>query len=116
MTQQEIDKVRKDCTSVLLFHAEPIKSRLFYNNVLRLIYDRIDHKKEIKQLNERLEHRDAEIAILSRTRKGTWKDNGNGTVSCSECSTWFPAERKPYLLFCGYCGADMREEGDKDGC
>lgn len=38
-------------------------------------------------------------------RKGTWKDNGNGTISCSECGTWFPKEREPFLQFCGYCGA-----------
>ena len=36
-----------------------------------------------------------------------WKDNGNGTVSCSRCATWFQKEREPYLLFCGYCGAKM---------
>ena len=36
-----------------------------------------------------------------------WKDNKNGTVSCSRCSTWFQKEREPYLRFCGYCGAKM---------
>lgn len=41
---------------------------------------------------------------------GYWKDNGNGTVSCSRCATWFPKEREPYLLFCGYCGAKMDGE------
>lgn len=40
-----------------------------------------------------------------------WKDNKNGTVSCSRCLTWFQKEREPYLRFCGYCGAKMvREE------
>lgn len=38
-------------------------------------------------------------------RKGKWKDNGNGTISCSECGTWFPKEREPFLQFCGCCGA-----------
>ena len=38
---------------------------------------------------------------------GHWKDNGNGTVSCSRCATWFQKEREPYLLYCGYCGAKM---------
>ena len=38
---------------------------------------------------------------------GRWKDNGNGTVSCSRCATWFPKEREPYMRFCGYCGAKM---------
>ena len=36
-----------------------------------------------------------------------WKDNGNETVSCSRCATWFPKEREPYLLYCGCCGAKM---------
>ena len=44
-----------------------------------------------------------------KKRKGTWKDNGNGTISCSECGTWFPKEREPYLCFCGWCGARMRD-------
>ena len=39
-----------------------------------------------------------------------WKDNGNKTVSCSRCATWFPKEREPYLLYCGYCGARMDNE------
>lgn len=39
-----------------------------------------------------------------------WKDNKNGTVSCSRCSTWFQKEREPYLRFCGYCGAKMDGE------
>ena len=36
-----------------------------------------------------------------------WKDNGNETVSCSHCATWFPKEREPYLKYCGWCGAKM---------
>ena len=47
--------------------------------------------------------------VLLKKRKGTWKDNGNGTISCSECSTWFPKEREPYLCFCGWCGARMHD-------
>ena len=43
-----------------------------------------------------------------------WKDNKNGTVSCSRCSTWFQKEREPYLRFCGYCGAKM-DGGKLDG-
>lgn len=39
-----------------------------------------------------------------------WKDNGNGTISCSRCATWFQKEREPYLLWCGYCGAKMDGE------
>ena len=40
---------------------------------------------------------------------GHWKDNGNGTVSCNCCATWFPKIRESQLLFCGYCGAKMDE-------
>lgn len=47
--------------------------------------------------------------VLLKKRKGTWKDNGNGTISCSECGTWFPKEREPYLCFCGWCGARMHD-------
>lgn len=42
-----------------------------------------------------------------------WKDNKNGTVSCSCCSTWFQKEREPYLRFCGYCGAKMDAQGEE---
>ena len=40
---------------------------------------------------------------------GRWKDNGNGTVSCNWCATWFPKIRQSQLLFCGYCGAKMED-------
>lgn len=43
-------------------------------------------------------------------RHGHWKDNGNGTVTCSRCATWFQKEQEPYLLYCGYCGAMMDGE------
>ena len=49
------------------------------------------------------------IVLLKERRRGTWKDNGNGTISCSECGTWFPKEREPYLCFCGWCGARMHD-------
>ena len=41
-----------------------------------------------------------EIAELSRN----WTDNGNETISCPYCGTWFPKERCPYMNYCGYCG------------
>lgn len=47
--------------------------------------------------------------VLLKKSKGTWKDNGNGTISCSECGTWFSKEREPYLCFCGWCGARMHD-------
>lgn len=46
--------------------------------------------------------------LVEKPRKGKWIDNENETISCSECGTWFPKERKPFLCFCGYCKADMR--------
>ena len=42
--------------------------------------------------------------------KGKWTDNGNNTISCPFCDTWFPKEREPYMFCCPYCFADMREE------
>ena len=46
---------------------------------------------------------------------GKWEDNGNDTVSCSHCATWFQKEREPYLRFCGYCGAkmDLEEQNER---
>lgn len=40
---------------------------------------------------------------------GHWIDNGDETVRCCWCATWFPKTRKSQLLFCGYCGAKMDE-------
>ena len=40
---------------------------------------------------------------------GWWIDNGDGTVRCNCCATWFPKIRESQLLFCGYCGAKMNE-------
>lgn len=31
-------------------------------------------------------------------------------MTCSECGTWFPNDRAPYMRYCPYCGAKM----DKD--
>lgn len=49
----------------------------------------------------------AKAVNAAPVKHGHWKDNGNGTVSCSCCATWFPKEREPYLLYCGYCMARM---------
>lgn len=43
---------------------------------------------------------------------GRWKDNGNGTVSCNCCATWFPKIRESQLQFCGYCGAKMDDNNE----
>lgn len=39
-----------------------------------------------------------------------WIDNGDGTVRCNWCATWFPKRRESQLQFCGYCGAKMDEK------
>lgn len=44
-----------------------------------------------------------------------WRQNDNGTWSCSECSSWIPDEQHYYARFCLHCGARMdgrREDGD----
>lgn len=39
-----------------------------------------------------------------------WKDNGNETISCPHCGTWFPKEREPYMKYCGFCGKRIKED------
>lgn len=36
-----------------------------------------------------------------------WKENDNGTWSCSRCSSWLPNEQHHYARFCLHCGAMM---------
>ena len=42
-------------------------------------------------------------------RHGRWRQNDNGTWSCSECSSWIPDEQHYYAKFCLHCGAKMTE-------
>lgn len=42
-----------------------------------------------------------------RSTEHEWIDNGNDTVSCPECKTWFHKENAEYMRYCGYCGAKM---------
>ena len=56
----------------------------------------------------------ADFPIIEPKRnKGKWIQNNNGTYSCSLCQSWIPEEQHYYAQFCLYCGADMREKGDK---
>ena len=57
-----------------------------------------------------LEGNKPEIVEAVPVVHASWKDNGNGTISCRRCSTWFPKEREPYMRFCGCCGAKMDGE------
>ena len=43
-------------------------------------------------------------------RHGRWRQNDNGTWSCSECSSWIPDEQHYYAKFCLHCGARMDGE------
>lgn len=80
----------------------------------------MDREKLIKNIEQQISEPTNEFVVLwfseaeyvlellkEQERTGSWKDNGNGTISCSECGTWFQKEREPYLCFCGWCGAKM---------
>lgn len=46
--------------------------------------------------------------------QGHWINNDNGTMSCSECHTWFSRDcQSKFMNYCGYCGTRM--EGNNDG-
>ena len=38
-----------------------------------------------------------------------WIDNGNNTISCPFCYTWFDKEREPFMNYCAYCGNKMND-------
>ena len=48
-----------------------------------------------------------------------WIDNGNNTVSCPNCNSWFHLENAHYMYYCGYCGCKMNptevQENDNYG-
>lgn len=48
-----------------------------------------------------------------------WIDNGNNTVSCPNCNSWFHLENAHYMYYCGYCGCKMHptevQENDNYG-
>lgn len=68
----------------------------------------IDQIMSVTENVEKHKYTELEKTIEVEQQTGEWKYNETGTISCSECGTWFPVERKPYLNFCGYCGAKMR--------
>lgn len=37
-----------------------------------------------------------------------WIDNGNNTVSCPNCHSWFHLENAHYMYYCGHCGCKMK--------
>lgn len=71
--------------------------------------DRLDSRERIANLVESMPTIKGTIPVVDVVPvvHAHWKDNKNGTVSCSRCSTWFQKGRVPYLRFCGYCGAKM---------
>ena len=55
-----------------------------------------------------------ELPSVSQLQKGYWINNDNGTMSCSECHTWFSRDcQSKFMNYCGYCGTRM--EGNNDG-
>ena len=54
-----------------------------------------------------------ELPSVSQSQ-GHWINNDNGTMSCSECHTWFSRDcQSKFMNYCGYCGTRM--EGNNDG-
>ena len=55
-----------------------------------------------------------QLPSVSQSQKGYWINNDNGTMSCSECHTWFSRDcQSKFMNYCGYCGTRM--EGNNDG-
>lgn len=47
---------------------------------------------------------------------GHWIDNNNGTISCSNCHTWFNKDdRYSYMRYCPYCNIKMAESEPEEG-
>ena len=67
----------------------------------------IEHEAyELRSTVEKLRDRIDKIECHTRN----WKDNGNETISCPHCGTWFPKEREPYMKYCGFCGKRIKTE------
>lgn len=50
------------------------------------------------------------IDALNATRSARWLENGNGTITCSHCHTWFyKNDRHSYMRYCPYCNIKMVE-------
>lgn len=46
--------------------------------------------------------------VPKKEKSGYWTDNGNGTISCSYCHTWFyQDDRYVFMHYCPSCGAKM---------
>ena len=76
-----------------------------FNNTRR--FDQIEHEVcELRCTVDKLHDRFDKIEAQNRN----WKDNGNETISCPHCGTWFQKEREPYLNYCGFCGKRIKEE------
>lgn len=46
-------------------------------------------------------------SVRPTSKKGKWIENDKGVIVCSCCNTWFPRERKEFMLSCPYCSAEM---------
>ena len=50
------------------------------------------------------------VDALETVNNAHWIDNHNGTISCSNCYTWFNRDdRYSYMHFCPNCGVCMKD-------
>ena len=55
------------------------------------------------------------VDALETVNNAHWIDNHNGTISCSNCHTWFNKDdRYSYMRYCPYCNIKMAESEDKE--
>lgn len=105
MTEKDITKVKDACNIVLLSKGASVSDTRFYNDVLRLIYDNIDLKKEIDRLK------------AEQPKHGHWIEqegfDGDVYYDCSVCGeSWVTVEGTPEdngMIYCPHCGAKMDE-------
>lgn len=50
------------------------------------------------------------VDALEVVNHAHWIDNHNGTISCSNCHTWFNKDnRYSYMRYCPYCNIKIAE-------
>ena len=97
MTKQREKEIMDACDSVLMYDQDSVKDTKFYQDVERIIYDRIDMEKEIDRLNELLKE---------QQKTGRWFDDGDPmSWKCSKCD--YKVSRHNNTPFCPNCGTKM---------
>lgn len=55
------------------------------------------------------------VDALEAVSRAHWIDNHNGTISCSDCHTWFyKDDRYSYMRHCPNCGCRMVEPQESE--